>query len=53
MSIYPPTVILRCFIVKIWLRLDSNRALHDYLAMDYYPYNKQKDIESMWIKHSS
>jgi hypothetical protein len=39
--VYPPTVILRCFVVKIWLRLDSNRALHDYLAMDYYPYNRK------------
>jgi Transposase DDE domain len=34
-------VILRCFVVRIWLRLDSNRALHDFLAMDYYPYNRK------------
>ena len=34
-------MILRCFVVRIWLRLDSNRALHDFLAMDYYPYNKK------------
>jgi hypothetical protein len=39
--IYPPTVILRCFVVRIWLRLDSNRALHGFLAMDYYPYNRK------------
>src|SRR2546428_10362175 len=39
--VYSPTVILRCFVVRIWLRLDSNRALHDFLAMDYYPYNKK------------
>ena len=39
--VYSPTVILRCFIVRIWLRLESNRALHDYLAMDYYPYNRK------------
>lgn len=39
--VYPPTVILRCFVVRIWLRLDSNRALHDYLSMDYYPYNRK------------
>ena len=32
--VYPPTVILRCFVVRIWLRFDSNRALHDYLSMD-------------------
>ena len=39
--VYPPTVILRCFVVKVWLRLDSNRALHDYFTMDYYPYNRK------------
>jgi hypothetical protein len=38
--VYSPTVILRCFVVRIWLRLDSNRSLHDYLAMDY-PYNRR------------
>ena len=27
--------------VRIWLRLDSNRALHSFLAMDYYPYNRK------------
>ena len=27
--------------VRIWLRLDSNRALHDFLAMDCYPYNRK------------
>jgi hypothetical protein len=39
--VYSPTVILRCFIVRIWMRLDSNRALHDFLAMDCYPYNRK------------
>ena len=39
--VYHPTVILRCFVVRIWLRFDSNRALHDFLAMDYYPYNRK------------
>ena len=39
--VYPPTVILRCFVVRIWLRLDSNRALHSFLTMDYYPYNRK------------
>jgi hypothetical protein len=38
--VYSPIVILRCFVVKIWLRLDSNSSLHDYLAMDY-PYNRR------------
>jgi hypothetical protein len=27
--IYSPTVILRCFIVRIWFRIDSNNALHE------------------------
>ncbi len=38
--VYSPTVILRCFIVRIWFRLDSNRSLHEYLAMDL-PYNRK------------
>jgi hypothetical protein len=33
--IYSPTVILRCFIVRLWFRLDSNNALHIFLSMDY------------------
>jgi hypothetical protein len=37
----PPTVMMRCFVVRIWLRLDSNRALHGFLAMDHYPYNRK------------
>jgi len=28
-------------VVRIWLRLDSNRALHGFLAMDCYPYNRK------------
>jgi hypothetical protein len=38
--LYSPTVILRCFVVRIWFRLDSNRALHEYLGMEM-PYNKK------------
>lgn len=38
--VYPPTVILRCFIVRVWFRLDSNRALHEYLATEM-PYNRK------------
>ncbi|MDR4512807.1 MAG: hypothetical protein MRJ93_14000 [Nitrososphaeraceae archaeon] len=38
--VYSPTVILKCFIVRIWFRLDSNRALHEYLAM-YLSYNRK------------
>ena len=37
---YSPTVILRCFIVRLWFRLDSNNALHEFLELDY-PYNKK------------
>jgi hypothetical protein len=30
------------FVVRIWLRMDSNRALHSFQAMDYYyPYNRK------------
>ena len=50
--IYSPTVILRCFVVRIWLRLDSNRSLHEYLAMDY-PYNKRVLRVCLWINKSS
>ena len=39
--VYTQTVMLRCFVVRMWFRLDSNRALHDFLAMDYYPYNRK------------
>ena len=39
--VYHPTVIVRCFVVRLWLRLDSNRALHSFPAMDYYPYNRK------------
>jgi Transposase DDE domain len=38
--VYSPTVILRCFVVRTWFRLDSTRALHEYLAMDL-SYNKK------------
>ena len=32
--VYSPTVILRCFIVRIWFRLDCNNALHTFLDTD-------------------
>jgi hypothetical protein len=31
---YSPTVILRCFIVRIWFKIDSNNALHTFLELD-------------------
>ena len=38
--VYSPTIILRCFIVRIWFRLDSNRSLHHFLYLDL-PYNRR------------
>jgi hypothetical protein len=38
--VYSPTIILRCFIVRLWFRLDSNNALHEFLELSY-PYNKK------------
>jgi hypothetical protein len=38
--VYSPTIILRCFIVRLWFGLDSNNALHEFLELDY-PYNKK------------
>src|SRR2546427_8370346 len=32
--VYSPIVILRCFIVRIWLRIPSNNALHSFLSID-------------------
>ena len=32
--LYSPTVMLRCFIVRIWLRIPSNNALHSFLSID-------------------
>ncbi|CAN5705980.1 hypothetical protein BH23THE1_BH23THE1_30550 [soil metagenome] len=37
--VYSPTIILRCFIVRIWFRLDSNRSAL-FLCLDL-PYNKR------------
>lgn len=37
--VYPTTVMLRCFVVRIWLRIPSNNCLHQYFEM-YMPYNK-------------
>jgi len=38
--VYSPTIILRCFIVRIWFRLDSNRSLHHFICLDL-PYNRR------------
>ena len=37
---YSTTIVLRCFVVRIWLRLDSNMALYQYLSMDL-PHNRK------------
>ena len=34
------TIVLRCFMVRMWFRLDSNRSLHQYLSIDS-PCNKK------------
>ena len=38
--VYSPIIILRCFIVRIWFRLDSNRSLHHFLCLNL-PYNRK------------
>jgi hypothetical protein len=38
--VYSPTIIIQCFIVRIWFRLDSNRSLHHFLCLDL-PHNKK------------
>lgn len=38
--VYSPTIIIQCFIIRIWFRLDSNRSLHHFLCLDL-PYNKK------------
>ena len=31
---YSPTVMVRCFIVRVWIRIPSNNALHEYFSID-------------------
>jgi hypothetical protein len=31
--VYSPTVMLRCFVVRVWLRIPSNNALHHYFSI--------------------
>ncbi len=38
--VYPTTVMLRCFVVRIWLRIPSNNCLHQYFEIDM-PYNQK------------
>ncbi len=32
--VYSQTVMLRCFIVRVWLKIPSNNALHHYFSID-------------------
>jgi hypothetical protein len=41
--VYSSTVIIKCFIVRIWFRIDSNNALHIFLNMDCL-YNRKLAI---------
>ena len=45
----PTTVILRCFIVRIWFKIDSNNALHIFLNMDCL-YNRKLVVACGLIK---
>jgi hypothetical protein len=38
--VYPTTVILRCFVVRIWFRIPSNNALRYFLCADTRHHNK-------------
>jgi hypothetical protein len=48
--VYSTSIILRCFIVRIWFRLDSNRSLHEFLSIDL-PYNR-KIVRSCGLSES-
>jgi hypothetical protein len=38
--VYPPIVMLRCFVVRIWMRIPSNNALHSFFLLSMEnPYN--------------
>ncbi len=41
---FPQTVILSCFIVRMWSRIDSNNALHTFLKLNS-PYNCKLAID--------
>ena len=34
LCVFSPAVILRCFIVRIWFKIDSNNASHTFPGMD-------------------
>ncbi len=45
---YSPTVMVRCFIVRVWVRIPSNNALHEYFSIDM-PYNRKVMGYVVWI----
>ncbi len=47
--VYSPTVILRCFIVRLWFKIDSNNALHTFLILDCQ-YNRKLAVACGLIK---
>jgi hypothetical protein len=47
---YSPTVILRCFVVRLWFRIDSNNALHTFLIMGCCQYSSKLAIACGLIK---
>ena len=50
--VYSPNIILRCFIVRIWFRLDSNRSRHHFLPLDL-PYNHRiMKVCGLSVSHS-
>ena len=48
--IYSPTVFLRCFITRLWFKIDSNNALHTFLIMDCCQYNRKLVLACGLIK---
>ena len=39
---------VRCFIVRVWIRIPSNNALHEYFSIDM-PYNRKVMGYVVWI----
>ncbi len=41
---------MRCFIVRLWFKIDSNNALHTFLIMDCHQYNRKIVVACGLIK---
>ena len=46
--LYSSTVILRCFIVRIWFKVNLNNALHIFLNIDY-PHNYKLALSCSFV----